>query len=86
MSGPVAMENAQHDLRTHEVGMMAGTQAAVQGLFERFDPQLIESQLESQGRHKPLYVSAPRATLGDVLHTVPVAKGRNEKSDAGVLG
>jgi type VI secretion system FHA domain protein len=66
MSGPVAMENAHHDLRTHEVGMMAGTQAAVQGLFERFDPQLIESQLESQGRHKPLFTSQRHARLWEM--------------------
>lgn len=66
MSGPVAMENAHHDLRTHEVGMMAGTQTAVQGLFERFDPQLIESQLEFPGSTQTPFTSQRHARLWEM--------------------
>ena len=66
MSGPAAIDNAHYDLRMHEVGMMAGTQAAVQGLFERFDPTVIEGQLEEQGRHRPLFAAQRSARLWEM--------------------
>ncbi|MBF5005914.1 type VI secretion system-associated FHA domain protein TagH [Diaphorobacter caeni] len=66
LSGPAAIENAHLDLRAHEVGMMAGTQAAVQRLFERFDPQEIEQQLDAQGRQRTLFAAQRSARLWEM--------------------
>jgi FHA domain-containing protein len=61
--GPTALADAFQDLRSHEVAMMAGTQAAVRGLFERFDPRYLDEQLQSQGRAKPLFSAQRDARL-----------------------
>lgn len=66
MSGPLAVENAYEDLQLHQAAMAAGTQAALQGLFERFDPQILEAQLESQGRHRSLFASQRQARLWEL--------------------
>ncbi|WP_264294021.1 type VI secretion system-associated FHA domain protein TagH [Diaphorobacter aerolatus] len=66
LPGPAAIENARLDLRAHEVGMMAGTQAAVQGLFERFDPRIIEEQLDAQGRQRTLFAAQRNARLWEM--------------------
>ncbi|QIL79705.1 type VI secretion system-associated FHA domain protein TagH [Diaphorobacter sp. HDW4A] len=66
LSGPAAIESAHLDLRAHEVGMMAGTQAAVQRLFERFDPQEIEQQLDAQGRQRTLFAAQRNARLWEM--------------------
>lgn len=67
--GPRAIADAFQDLRSHEVAMMAGTQAAVRGLFERFDPRYLEELLQSQGRAKPLFNSQRDARLWDLYRS-----------------
>lgn len=67
--GPTAIADAFQDLRSHEVAMMAGTQAAVRGLFDRFDPHYLEEQLQSQGRAKPLFSSQRDARLWDLYRS-----------------
>lgn len=67
--GPTAIADAFQDLRSHEVAMMAGTQAAVRGLFDRFDPHYLEEQLLSQGRAKPLFSSQRDARLWDLYRS-----------------
>lgn len=66
LPGPAAIDNARQDLRSHEVGMMAGTQASVQGLFERFDPHIIEQQLDAQGRQRTLFAAQRNARLWEM--------------------
>lgn len=61
--GPRAIADAFQDLRSHEVAMLAGTQAAVRGLFERFDPRYLEDQLQGQGRAKVFFSSRRDARL-----------------------
>ncbi|QMV73829.1 type VI secretion system-associated FHA domain protein TagH [Comamonas piscis] len=63
LDGPRAIADAFQDLRSHEVAMMAGTQAAVRGLFERFDPRYLEEQLQGQGRAKAFFSSQRDARL-----------------------
>ena len=43
-----AMQDACDDLRVHEIALMAGMRAAFQGALKRFDPQLIERELDKQ--------------------------------------
>ena len=43
-----AMQDACDDLRVHEIALMAGMRAAFQGALKRFDPQLIEREVDKQ--------------------------------------
>lgn len=65
-AGPAAIESAFQDLRGHEMAMMAGIQAAVQGLFDRFDPAQLEEQLQAQGRSKALFSTQRNARLWEL--------------------
>ena len=65
-AGPAAVDSAFQDLRGHEMAMMAGTQAAVRGLFERFSPKHLEDQLQAQGRAKALFASQRQARLWEL--------------------
>lgn len=67
--GPTAIADAFQDLRSHEVAMMAGTQAVVRGLFDRFDPRYLEELLQSQGRAKPLFNNQRDARLWDLYRS-----------------
>lgn len=62
-NGPEAIADAFQDLRSHELAMMAGTQAAVRGLFDRFDPRFLQAQLQSQGRANAFFKSQRDARL-----------------------
>ncbi|SPB18046.1 FHA-family protein [Caballeronia novacaledonica] len=48
MPPAVAFEDAYADLRAHQVGMVAGMRAALDGVFERFEPQRIEARLSGR--------------------------------------
>lgn len=43
-----AVQDACDDLRVHEIALMAGMRAAFQGALKRFDPRLIERELDKQ--------------------------------------
>lgn len=46
MPGAHALSDAYDDLRAHQVGFVAGMRAALDGVFERFEPGKIEARLE----------------------------------------
>ena len=46
MPGAQALSDAYDDLRAHQVGFVAGMRAALDGVFERFEPAKIEARLE----------------------------------------
>ncbi|KXU83304.1 hypothetical protein CI15_29870 [Paraburkholderia monticola] len=45
MPGTEALSDAYADLRAHQVGFVAGMRAALDGVFERFEPAKIEARL-----------------------------------------
>ncbi|BBQ01082.1 phosphopeptide-binding protein (plasmid) [Burkholderia sp. SFA1] len=45
MPPAAALADAHADLRAHQVGMVAGMRAALDGVFERFEPKRIEARL-----------------------------------------
>ena len=49
MPGPDAVRDAMDDLLGHQIGTMAGTRAALQGMFKRFEPALLEAKLTNKG-------------------------------------
>jgi type VI secretion system FHA domain protein len=48
MPGGAALADAYDDLRAHQVGFVAGMRAALDGVFERFEPARIEARLTRQ--------------------------------------
>jgi FHA domain-containing protein len=48
MAGPDAIRDAMVDLQSHQIGTMAGMRAALAGVLERFDPELLEGRLTGQ--------------------------------------
>jgi FHA domain-containing protein/type VI secretion system protein len=48
MPPAAAFDDAYADLRAHQVGIVAGMRAALEGVFERFEPQRIEARLSGR--------------------------------------
>jgi FHA domain-containing protein len=48
LPGPEAIRDAMIDLQSHQIGTMAGMRAALAGVLERFQPQLLEGRLTGQ--------------------------------------
>ncbi|MEM8843091.1 MAG: type VI secretion system-associated FHA domain protein TagH [Pseudomonadota bacterium] len=46
---PVAAREAIDDIKAHEVAMMTGMQAAIDGLLKRFDPEKLSGRIERSG-------------------------------------
>lgn len=48
LPGPEAIRDAMVDLQSHQIGTMAGMRAALAGVLERFQPELLEGRLTGQ--------------------------------------
>ncbi|RMF37035.1 MAG: type VI secretion system-associated FHA domain protein TagH [Alphaproteobacteria bacterium] len=49
LSAAEASREALTDIKAHEVAMMTGMQAAIQGLLKRFDPEMLAGRIETGG-------------------------------------
>lgn len=49
LPAPAAAEEAIGDIKAHEVAMMTGMQAAIDGLLKRFDPERLSGRIERSG-------------------------------------
>lgn len=63
MSAAPAMRDAFDDLRAHQLGVMAGMRAALEGVFRRFDPTQLEANLEKKSSISSLIPSTRKARL-----------------------
>ena len=76
MSGPEAMRDAMDDLLGHQIGTMAGTRAALQGMFKRFEPALLEARLSNKGVVDAVLPMNRRAKLWELyLEHYPQVQG-----------
>lgn len=64
--GP-AVRDAFNDLRAHQLGVMAGMNAALQGVLQRFDPQRLESKLTHRSAISSLIPSMRKARLWELF-------------------
>lgn len=60
-----AMRDAFDDLRAHQLGVMAGMRAALEGVFQRFDPIQLEASMEKNSSISSLIPSTRKARLWD---------------------
>ncbi|TAH48707.1 MAG: type VI secretion system-associated FHA domain protein TagH [Betaproteobacteria bacterium] len=61
-----AMRDAYDDLRSHELGFMAGMRAALAGVLHRFDPAVLEQRLSGKSMLDSLLPMNRRARLWDL--------------------
>ena len=66
MAGPVAMQDAMHDLVGHSIGTMAGMRAALAGVLARFEPGQLESKLAGKSMLDSLMPGGRKAKLWDL--------------------
>jgi FHA domain-containing protein len=62
-----AVRDAFDDLRAHQLGVMAGMKAALDGVLQRFDPQQLEAQLSSRSTLANLIPSSRKAKLWELF-------------------
>lgn len=67
MSPPRALKDAYDDLRSHQFGVMAGTQAALAGVLARFDPAQLEKRLTQKSMLESLVPMHRKAKLWDLF-------------------
>jgi FHA domain-containing protein len=66
MAGPVAMQDAMHDLVGHSIGTMAGMRAALAGVLARFEPGHLEAKLAGKSMLDSLMPGGRKAKLWDL--------------------
>ncbi len=62
-----AMQDAYNDLRSHQVGFMAGMRAALEGVLQRFDPAQLEERLTQKSVIDTVLPMNRRAKLWDLF-------------------
>jgi FHA domain-containing protein len=67
LPGPEAIRDAMVDLQSHQIGTMAGMRAALAGVLERFQPELLESRLTGQSVLDALLPMNRKAKLWDLF-------------------
>ena len=65
-AGPVAMQDAMHDLVGHSIGTMAGMRAALSGVLGRFQPRELEAKLAGKSVMDSLLPMNRKARLWDL--------------------
>ena len=63
MPAAAAVRDAFDDLRAHQLGVMAGMKAALDGVLQRFDPQQLEAKLTTRSAIDSLIPSTRKARL-----------------------
>ena len=66
MTPEESMRDAYEDLRSHEIGFMAGMRAALAGVLKRFDPEVLEARLKEKSMMDALLPMNRRARLWDI--------------------
>jgi FHA domain-containing protein len=61
-----AMRDSYNDLRSHQVGVMAGMRAALEGVLGRFTPEQLEKRLTQKSMLDSLIPAARKAKLWDL--------------------
>jgi FHA domain-containing protein len=62
-----AMRDAFDDLRAHQLGVLAGMRSALEGVLERFDPAVLESQLVRRSSLADLIPASRKSRLWELF-------------------
>lgn len=67
MAAAPAVRDAFDDLRAHQLGVMAGMRAALDGVLQRFDPQQLEAKLGARSSLASLIPATRKARLWELF-------------------
>lgn len=67
LPGPAAMRDAYDDLRAHQLGVMAGMRAALDGVLQRFDPAQLEANIAGRSSIGSLFAVGRKARLWELF-------------------
>ncbi len=67
MPAAPAVRDAFDDLRAHQMGVMAGMRAALEGVLQRFDPQQLEAKLTRKSAIASLIPATRKARLWELF-------------------
>ncbi|MDE2368866.1 MAG: type VI secretion system-associated FHA domain protein TagH [Burkholderiales bacterium] len=67
MAAAPALRDAYDDLRAHQIGVMAGMRAALDGVLQRFDPQQLEAKLTHRSALASLIPATRKARLWELF-------------------
>ena len=67
MAPAPAVRDAFDDLRAHQLGVMAGMRAALEGVLQRFDPQQLEAKITRKSAITSLIPGARKARLWELF-------------------
>ncbi|PTT80851.1 type VI secretion system-associated FHA domain protein TagH, partial [Pelomonas sp. HMWF004] len=76
-----AMRDAFDDLRAHEIGMMAGMRAALDGVLACFDPQTLDSAITKRGALASLLPGSRKAQLWEQFQLLYTQLSREAADD-----
>ncbi|MEO6277479.1 type VI secretion system-associated FHA domain protein TagH [Roseateles sp.] len=76
-----AMRDAFDDLRAHEIGVMAGMRAALDGVLARFDPQTLDSTITKRGALASLLPGSRKAQLWEQFQQLYTQLSREAEDD-----
>lgn len=68
MAAEPAVRDAFDDLRAHQLGVMAGMKAALDGVLQRFDPQQLEGKLTKKSAINSLIPATRKARLWELFN------------------
>lgn len=68
MPSATAMRDAFDDLRAHQLGVMAGMRAALEGVLLRFDPKLLEGKLSKRSAIDSIIPATRKARLWEAFN------------------
>ncbi|MCE2908502.1 MAG: type VI secretion system-associated FHA domain protein TagH [Burkholderiaceae bacterium] len=67
MAAAPAVRDAFDDLRAHQLGVMAGMRAALDGVLQRFDPEQLEAKLGARSSFASLIPATRKARLWELF-------------------
>ena len=76
-----AMRDAFDDLRAHEIGVMAGMRAALDGVLARFDPAALDSAITKRGALASLLPGSRKAQLWEQFQQLYTQLSREAADD-----
>ncbi|MFG6490129.1 type VI secretion system-associated FHA domain protein TagH [Roseateles sp. BYS78W] len=76
-----AMRDAFDDLRAHEIGVMAGMRAALDGVLARFDPAVLDSAITKRGALASLLPGSRKAQLWEQFQQLYTQLSREAADD-----
>ena len=65
MEAERAMRDAFADMCAHQLGVMAGTRAALDNVFKRFAPEALETRISQSSALDKLFAASRKARLWD---------------------